>query len=224
MLKRNVQNLNKEYLLICIVKVGVHVPALNSLSQRFESLLFSAEGKLLLQALQLLGDNCKRKKLAWERYSQFSGTQENQPTRLCESPACGLGVFKSLPNNGVCNSLVVSVWHCTQPGWHRSVSDCSASTVVDNTCRCGTALRGASSGVCKQHCSVLMCCINPDVTAVPKIITFSWVMVLNQCAACAILESLILLFIAMITDASELQCCSSSLPSALTRQAESSSV
>lgn len=25
MLKRNVQNLNKEYLLICIVKVGVHV-------------------------------------------------------------------------------------------------------------------------------------------------------------------------------------------------------
>lgn len=51
MLKRNVQNLNKEYLLICIVKVGVHVPALNSLSQRFESLLFSAEGKLLLQAV-----------------------------------------------------------------------------------------------------------------------------------------------------------------------------
>lgn len=25
MLKRNVQNLNKEYLLICIVKVGLHV-------------------------------------------------------------------------------------------------------------------------------------------------------------------------------------------------------
>lgn len=25
MLKRNVQNLNKEYLLICIVKAGVHV-------------------------------------------------------------------------------------------------------------------------------------------------------------------------------------------------------
>lgn len=39
MLKRNVQNLNKEYLLICIVKVGVHACALNT-SPRSEFLLF----------------------------------------------------------------------------------------------------------------------------------------------------------------------------------------
>lgn len=40
MLKRNVQNLNKEYLLICIVKVGVHVSTLNTPSQQPEFLLF----------------------------------------------------------------------------------------------------------------------------------------------------------------------------------------
>lgn len=40
MLKRNVQNLNKEYLLICIVKVGVHASTLNAPSQRSEFLLF----------------------------------------------------------------------------------------------------------------------------------------------------------------------------------------
>lgn len=40
MLKRNVQNLNKEYLLICIVKVGVPVSTLNAPSQRCEFLLF----------------------------------------------------------------------------------------------------------------------------------------------------------------------------------------
>lgn len=38
MLKRNVQNLNKEYLLICIVKVGVRASALTAPSQRAGSL------------------------------------------------------------------------------------------------------------------------------------------------------------------------------------------
>lgn len=33
MLKRNVQNLNKEYLLICIVQMGVHVSALSAVAE-----------------------------------------------------------------------------------------------------------------------------------------------------------------------------------------------
>lgn len=62
MLKRNVQNLNKEYLLICIVKMGVHVSALSALAQ-FELLLFRVDEKLLVWFVELLGGNSEVKKL-----------------------------------------------------------------------------------------------------------------------------------------------------------------
>lgn len=46
MLKRNVQNLNKEYLLICIVKVGVHACALSAPSPPSGFVLFDEQQSL----------------------------------------------------------------------------------------------------------------------------------------------------------------------------------